>query len=175
MISLIFKRAMKGKLDFASAALKVQQELIIGNQEEKEDQSQETRAVENFKKISLMLIGSVGQLAMQGKINLKIEQELMMNLADVLIYAYLAESSLLRTLKNPSGIKKEMTTMYLREASDMIRIKAMEAIGTFAKPHLHEGFVKGVDSLLTFPLVNSRDLRRSIAKKVIEKEAYITL
>ncbi len=175
MINLIFKRAMKGKLDFASAALKVQQELITGSPKEDENKSPETKAVENFKKISLMLIGSVGQLAMQGKLNLKSEQELMMNLADVLIYTYLAESSLLRTLKNPSPLKEEMTTMYFREASDMIRIKALEAIGTFAKPSLQEGFVKGVDTLLTFPLVNSRDLRRSIAKRIIEKEIYVTV
>jgi ethanolamine transporter EutH len=171
---LIFKRAMKGKLDFASAALQVQQELITGTKDVGEDQDPEMKAVEHFKKISLMLIGSVGQLAMQGKLNLKSEQELMMNLADVLIYTYLSESTLLRTLKNPSPLKKEITTMYIREASDMIRIKALEAIGTFAKPSLQAGFVKGVDALLTFPLVNSRDLRRSIAKRIIEKEAYVT-
>jgi alkylation response protein AidB-like acyl-CoA dehydrogenase len=174
MINLIFKRAMKGKLDFASAALQVQQELITGTKDVGEDQDPEMKAVEHFKKISLMLIGSVGQLAMQGKLNLKSEQELMMNLADVLIYTYLSESTLLRTLKNPSPLKKEITTMYIREASDMIRIKALEAIGTFAKPSLQAGFVKGVDALLTFPLVNSRDLRRSIAKRIIEKEAYVT-
>ncbi|MCL4123283.1 UNVERIFIED_CONTAM: hypothetical protein GTU68_000610 [Idotea baltica] len=175
MINLIFKRAMKGKLDFASAAIKVQQELITGKSGENNDQSPELLAVENFKKIALMLIGSVGQLAMQGKLNLKVEQELMMNLADVLNYAFLAESSLLRTLKNPTGAKEEMTQLYIREATDMIRIKALEAIGTFAKPKLQEGFVNGVDTLLTYPLVNTRDLRRSIAKQVIEKEAYTTV
>jgi len=175
MINLIFKRAMKGKLDFASAALKVQQELITGANDEEKSKSPELLAVENFKKIALMLIGSVGQLAMQGKLNLKVEQELMMNLADVLNYTFLAESSLLRTLKTPSATREEITQLYIREATDMIRIKALEAIGTFAKPKLQEGFVKGVDTLLTYPLVNTRDLRRSIAKQIIEKEAYVTV
>lgn len=174
MVNLIFKRSLKGQLDLASAALKVQQELISKALPASSSHNPEERAVANFKKIALILIGSVGQLAMQGEINLKTEQELMMNLADILLYTYLAESALLRSLKQPSKLKEAMTKAYMREASDMIRIKAMEAIGIFAEPNLQVGFVSGVEGLLTYPLINTRDLRRTIATVIIDKGIYTT-
>ncbi len=171
MIKLVFKRAIKGKLDFAPQAMAVQQELLTGNTASS-SKSTEDEAIINFKKIALILLGSVGQLAMKGKINLKEEQELTMNMADILIYTYMAESALLRTQKHPSEIKQLMTQAYIQEATDLIRRSALEAIGIFVKPKHQESIILGVQSLLTYPLLNMRDIRRTIAKSIVDQELY---
>jgi len=110
MLNLVFKRAMKGHLDIATPALKIQQELVSGLQTEDLSKNPELKAVQNFKKVGLMLIGSVAQLAMKGKINMKHEQEILMNLANILTDTYLAESTYLRTQKHPSATKEAITS-----------------------------------------------------------------
>ncbi len=174
MIDLIFKRAMKGKLDFTGPALQVQQELLTGTNTTNSDQTPEEKAVKNFKKIALMLIGSVGQVAMKGKINLKTEQELMLCLADILIQTYLAESGLLRAQKYPSEMKDNLLKGFIAEASSIIRTKGLEAIGIFVKPERQESLVKGLNYYLSYPLINSRDIKRSIADQILKGETYVT-
>ncbi len=172
MMNLIFKRAMKGQFDFASSAIKVQQELLTGKNGQHEDKSKEEQVVSNFKKVALMLIGSVGQQAMSGKLDLKHEQEILMNLADILIDTYVAESTYLRTQKHPSDLKEAMLKVYLRGANERIRTSALEAIGSFVKPELQTGFIDGVNKFCNYPLVNVKKLKRQIADEIITSEGY---
>lgn len=172
MLNLIFKRAMKGQFDFATKAMMVQQELMTGVNGSFSYETEEEKAIVGFKKIALMLIGSVAQLAMKGKMDIKTEQEILLNLADILIDAYLAESAVLRTQKNTSTHKEAMTQVFLREATERVRANALEAIGSFVKPELQEGFVNGVNKFLTYPLVNVKNLKRQIANVILEKELY---
>ncbi|MEL6389920.1 MAG: acyl-CoA dehydrogenase family protein, partial [Bacteroidota bacterium] len=174
MLNLIFKRAMSGKFDFATKAMQVQQELLTGNNGSFTYDSIEEKAVTGFKKIALMLIGSVGQLAMKGKIDLKQEQEILLNLADILIDTYLAESTVLRNVKANTPYSIAITKTFLRGASERIRQAASEAIGSFVKPELQEGYIAGVHKFLTYPLVNVKEHKRNIADNVISAKAYVS-
>lgn len=172
MLNLVFKRAMKGHLDIATPALKIQQDLLSGSKSEDLDKSPEQKAVENFKKVALMLIGSVAQLAMKGKINMKHEQEILMNLANILTDAYLAESTYLRTTKHPSAIGEAITKVFLRGANDRIYQQALEAVGSFVLPEKQAGYVSAIRKFCSYPLVNVKELKRAIAGEVIAAEGY---
>jgi len=172
MLNLVFKRAMKGHLDIATPALKIQQELLSGLQTEDLSKSPELKAVQNFKKVGLMLIGSVAQLAMKGKINMKHEQEILMNLANILTDTYLAESTYLRTQKHPSATKEAITQVFLRGANDRIYQQALEAVGSFVLPEKQAGYVSAIRKFCSYPLVNVKELKRGIAEEVIKDVGY---
>jgi len=98
-VDMILRRAMKGELDLMGPAMQVAGELmsipetsevpegILGN---------EHKYLENFKKSILMVAGSAVQKLMQ---TLSKEQEVLMNIADMAIWTYQAESVLLRVEK----------------------------------------------------------------------------
>ena len=174
MLNIVFKRAMKGHLDIASPALKIQQDLLSGSKSDDLDKSPEQKAVENFKKVGLMLIGSVAQLAMKGKINMKHEQEILMNLANILTDAYLAESTYLRTTKHPSTIGEAITKVFLRGANDRIYQQAQEAVGSFVLPDKQAGYVSAIRKFCSYPLINVKELKREIAREVIKSAGYPT-
>lgn len=172
MLNLIFKRAMKGTFDFASGAMKVQQELISGKNGQYDYNSSEEKAISNFKKVGLMLIGSVAQQAMKGKLNLKHEQEILINLANILIDIYMSESVYFRSVKHESPESSAITKVFLRGANERIKTQALEAIGSFVKPELQEGFVQGVQKFCSYPLCNVKALKREIADHLIEGNQY---
>lgn len=172
MLNLVFKRAMKGSFDFSMAASKVQQEILTGKNGQYNYDSIEEKTISNFKKVCLMLIGSLAQQAMKGKLDLKKEQEILINVANVLIETFLAESTFLRTRKHPTEINEAITKVFLRRANEKIRSEAFEAIGSFVKPEIQEGFINGVNRFCNYPLCNVSSLSRKIANHVIERNLY---
>ena len=93
-VDMLLKRAMKGKLDIVGPAWAVQKELasMPGFGEPEGDYGREAEAVKNFKKVILMVAGAAAKMQMDGQLNLKEEQEILMNVADMLIDTYQAES-----------------------------------------------------------------------------------
>ncbi|HNP97266.1 MAG TPA: acyl-CoA dehydrogenase family protein, partial [Cyclobacteriaceae bacterium] len=96
-IDMLLKRAMKGHLDLMNPAMAVQKELMaipdFGAADEEGVFVKEKKALLNLKKAGLMVAGAAVQKYMQ---KLSEEQEVLMNLADMLIEGYVAESTLLR-------------------------------------------------------------------------------
>jgi len=97
-IDMLLKRAMKGALDIVGPAWQVQKELasMPGFEKEEGPYAEERKAVKDFKKAVLMVAGAAAKLQMEGKLDLKNEQEIIMNVADMLSDLFLAESLLLR-------------------------------------------------------------------------------
>ena len=181
MLNLIFKRAMSGKLDIASPALKVQQELISGSEENGDNKDESARCIENFKKLAVMLLGSLGQLAMKGKINLKKEQELLISMANILIDLFLSESFYLRVEKENDQrlvnsdermVHDSALQAFLFSANHRIRLNALEAVGSFVKMELQEGYIDAINSFCDYPLKNMKVLRRNVAEHFIAKNKF---
>lgn len=180
MLNIIFKSAMKGELDFATPAMAVQMELSqVDNSISQLTKSSELLAVEGFRKVALMLVGTVGQLAMKGKLNLKDEQEILMNLADILIDLYQAESLVLRNIKNdqagkgaPQDIREAITAVFLRSANERVRKNALEVIGAVVREDKQESFVKGIERYCKYPLKNVKELKRLVADYLIKHNEY---
>src|SRR6185503_16831046 len=126
-LDMTLKRAMKGRLDLMGAAMKVAQELMsipeFGNGEDTLFAA-EKKLVINFKKAILLTAGAAVQRLMM---KIENEQEILMNLADMAIETFNAESVLLRVMKlvdqqGESASQHQLNIMrtYLYDAADKV-------------------------------------------------------
>lgn len=179
-VDMILRRALKGELDLMGPAQTVAKELIaipdFGADEETGLFVAEKKVLKNLKKAGLMVAGAAVQKLMQ---NLKDEQEVLMNLADMLIEGYVAESALLRTEKLV-GIKGEeacalqinMSRIYLHHAINKANVSAKEAIYAFAEGDELRMMLMGLKRFVKVDPVNLKEARRKVADFVIEKNKY---
>ncbi|MFN3803078.1 acyl-CoA dehydrogenase family protein [Belliella pelovolcani] len=180
MVGMVLKRAMKGEINLFEPAMAVSKELTSVPSFDTIDTSElfaaEKEVIKKLKKVFLM-VGGKAAMALQDKI--ESEQEIMMNLADVMIEIYAAESTILRTEKLVS-IQGEaacthqiaMTQVYLASAVDRINAAAKEAIGSFTKGDEQKVMLMGLKRFAKMDLVDTKTLRRQIADYMIEKGKY---
>lgn len=176
IMSSILKKAMGGELDIATPALAIQSELQEGKQAEYSSDShypQEAEAIQKFKKIFLMLLGTAAQKAMGGKLNLKEEQELLMNLSDIVIHIFLAESLYLRLRKMKMSDHKDLPRaenvmqVAFHDYNSAIYKFGIDAIATLVTSSEKQGdFIYALRKYTTYPLKNIKELRRSIAQSL---------
>jgi alkylation response protein AidB-like acyl-CoA dehydrogenase len=178
-VDMMLKRAMKGKLDLMGPAMNVQKELMsipdFGDHEETEF-AKEQKIVANLKKCILMVAGAAVQKLMA---NLTSEQEIIMNIADMAIETFVAESFLLRVMKafDKNGedqvkIQKAMLQCYLNDAVDKVAKFGKEAINSFADGDEQKMMLLGLKRFTKTESFNSKDARRLIADKLIDSGKY---
>jgi alkylation response protein AidB-like acyl-CoA dehydrogenase len=180
MVGMLLKRAMKGEIDLFGPAMAVSSELTGVPSFETVDTSElfavEKDVLKKLKKVFLM-VGGKAAMALKDKI--EDEQEVMMNLADVMIEIYAAESAILRAEKLV-GMKGEtacqnqiaMAQIYLSEAVDKIAVAAKEAISSFTKGDEQKVMLMGLKRYTKADLVDTKTLRRQIADYMIEQGKY---
>ncbi len=175
MVDQLFKRALKGQLDIVGPAWAVQKELASMPSFEKleGEYAEEYKAIADFKKIILMTAGGAAKMQMDGKLNLKEEQELLMNCADMMIDLFTAESMLLRVHKladmqkeQPQEVYDAMLQVYFHDATARITKNATDAIASFAEGDLLKTFLMGVKRFAKYPPVNVKEKRRLVADVV---------
>lgn len=180
MVGMLLKRAMKGELDIYGPAMDVSKELTSVPSFATIDKSVlfngEKAVIKNLKKVFLM-VGGKAAMALQDRI--EDEQEVMMNLADILIEIYAAESAMLRTEKLVSMRGEEacadyiaMTQVYMATAVDRINAAAKEAIASFTKGDEQKVMLMGLKRFTKMDLVNTKELRRQIADTLIKEGKY---
>ncbi len=179
-IDMLLKRAMKGKLDLMTPAMNVQKELTsipdFGADEDTALFAKEKKLLANLKKAGLMISGAAVQKFMQKLSN---EQEILMNLADMLIEVYVSESALLRTeklvsLKGEEACQQQinMTNLYMHRAVDIAQKAGKEAIFAFAEGDEQRMMLLGLKRFTKVEPANLKEIRRSIASHISEKQAY---
>lgn len=180
MVGMLLKRAMKGELDIYGPAMDVSKELTSVPTFSTIDKSVlfagEKEVIKNLKKVFLM-VGGKAAMALQDRI--EDEQEVMMNLADILIEIYACESAMLRTEKLVSQRGEEackdyiaMTQIYMSQAVEKINAAAKEAIGSFTKGDEQKVMLMGLKRFTKMDLVNVKELRRQVADTMIAKGKY---
>tara|TARA_R110001599_G_scaffold160515_1_gene348294 strand:- start:930 stop:2744 length:1815 start_codon:yes stop_codon:yes gene_type:complete len=180
MIGMLLKRAMKGELNMFEPAMAVSKELVSVPSFTTIDKSvlfnAEKEVVKNLKKVFLM-VGGKAAMALQDRI--EDEQEVMMNLADILIEIYAVESSMLRTEKLVSQRGEEackdyiaMTQIYMAQAIDKVNAAAKEAIASFTKGDEQKVMLMGLKRFTKMDLVNTKELRRQVADTMIAKGKF---
>ena len=180
MVGMILKRAMKGEIDIYGPAMAVSKELTSVPTFSTIDKSVlfagEKEVIKNLKKVFLM-VGGKAAMALQDRI--EDEQEVMMNLADILIEIYACESAMLRTEKLVNQRGEEackdyiaMTQIYMSQAVDKINAAAKEAIGSFTKGDEQKVMLMGLKRFTKMDLVNVKELRRQVAETMIAKGKY---
>ena len=178
-VDMMLKRAMKGKLDLMGPAMNVQKELMsIPDFGDNEDGAfaKEQKTIANMKKCILMVAGAAVQKLMN---NLTNEQEIIMNIADMAIETFVAESFLLRVIKavdknGEDNIKIQIAMMqcYLNDAVDKVAKCGKEAINAFAGGDEQKMMLLGLKRFTKTEPFNSKDARRLIADKLIEDGKY---
>lgn len=179
-IDTLLKRALKGRLDLMSPVMAIQGELTsVPSFSDDNDGSalyESAKAVRNFKKSTLMIAGAAVQTLME---KLQNEQEIIMNLADMGLHTYAAESAVLRTqkliaLKGEEACQNEiaMTKAYVYDAADYINKAGKDAINSFAEGDMMRMLNMGLKRFSKVAPVNIKEIRRQIAGVMIEANEY---
>ncbi|HBC77523.1 MAG TPA: acyl-CoA dehydrogenase [Bacteroidales bacterium] len=171
------KRAMKGDFDLFGEAEKFFNNLdkIDDGKSPEETYFQEKRRfIRNYKKIILICMHGAIKKFEKGLVN---EQEVMNNIAEMMMETYLSESLALRVekmelLKGSSQVYRDMLDVNVYDTAFKVRKSASDAVCSFASADSMSGFVNAIELLSKVSCVNIKDARRRIADKLIEDNSY---
>jgi len=179
IVDMLLKRAMKGELDLMGPATAVASELMAIPDFVEEDTAvfvPEKKIIANLKKIGLMVAGAAVQKLMM---SLSKEEEILMNIADIIGYVYVAESILLRTEKiyytqgaDAATFPLDMARVYLYTTLDKIAIAGKEALYAFAEGDELKMMLVGLRRFTKAEPFNTKEARQRIAKRMIEENTY---
>ncbi|MBB4080590.1 hypothetical protein GGR28_003225 [Lewinella aquimaris] len=182
-VDMLLRRAMKGALDIVGPAWNVQKELggMPSMDRPEGEYGEEIKAVADFKKLILMVAGAAAKQQMDGKINLKAEQEILMNVADMLGDLLQAESTLMRVRKmRDNGLGNQSPEVYdaalrtyLHDATARMQKNATDAVASFIEGDLLRTFTMGIKRFTKYPPQNVKKLRRIVADFLIEANAFV--
>jgi alkylation response protein AidB-like acyl-CoA dehydrogenase len=173
-VDMVLKRAMKGKLDLMGPAMAVQKELMsipdFGSGDE-EAFAKERKVIANFKKAILMVAGAAVQKLMM---KIEQEQEILMNIADMAIETFNAESALLRAMKlvdqrGEAACQFELDIMrsYVYDTTDRIMKFGKDAVNAFAEGDEQRMMLLGLKRFTKSEPFNSKEAKRRIANKIL--------
>lgn len=178
-LDMTLKRAMGGRLDLMGPAMNAQKDLMSipdFSSEEETTFSRELKLVANFKKAILIAAGAAVQKLMM---KIENEQEVLMNLADMAIETFNAESVLLRVIKLSqtkgeanTQLQQDMMRTYLYDAADKILKSGKDAVNAFAEGDEQRMILMGLRRFTKAEPFNVKDARRRIADKVIAEGKY---
>ncbi|EPY14849.1 MULTISPECIES: acyl-CoA dehydrogenase family protein [Paenibacillus] len=175
----LLKRAAKGELPLLQKAKALQADLmsIVSRPESGGAMEQEEHLVQMAKKIFLMLGGLAAQ---KYGTSLEQHQEILSNLADLMIAVYAMESTLLRTRKlmAKSGEAKaklamQMTTVYMHEAFADIERTAKETLAAMESGDVLRTQLSILKKLAKSTPIDGVGIKREIAERVIQAEKYV--
>jgi alkylation response protein AidB-like acyl-CoA dehydrogenase len=179
-VDMMLKRAMKGKLDLMGPAMAVSKELMsipdFGGDDNEQAFATETKAIAQIKKAILMVAGAAVQKFMM---TLEKEQEILMNIANMAILTFNAESTLLRVMKMTDkngeaacSHQIDMMRVYLADAVDSINKEGKDAINAFAEGDEQRMMLLGLKRFTKIAPINTTAARRRIAEKLCADNKY---
>ena len=176
-LDMYLKRAMKGRINIMEPAMAVQKELMSIPDFSTDDTpfAAEMKVVANFKKAILMCAGAAAQKLMM---QLEHEQEILMNIADMAIDTFQAESVLLRAMKMANSndanasLGADAARTFIFDAADRINHAGKCAINAFADGDEQRMMLMGLKRFTKADSFNTKAARRRIAAKLIETESY---
>lgn len=179
IVDMLLRRAMKGEIDLMGPAQKIGAELMSVPDFAAEDTTlfaAEKKYIKNFKKAILMVAGSAAQKLMM---ELAKEQEILMNIADMLIDLYVAESLQLRveklvSIKGEAAAKEQLDIMrvFINDAADRIFKNGKDAITSYAEGDEMRMMLMGLKRFTKTEVFNVKEARRRVAAKLIAENKY---
>ncbi len=180
LVGMIFKKAMKGEIDFFTPAQEVAKELTsvpsLASVDKSVPLASEKETLKNLKKALLMTAGKAAEV-FGPKLN--DEQELLMHIADMVIEIYVAESVLLRTEKlmklygeDGSRLYQNLGRIYLYEAVRKIKNHGDEAVSSFTTGDELKVMLMGLKRFTKSEPINTTLLRRDIAEQMIRANKF---
>jgi hypothetical protein len=179
-VGQLVKKSMKGEVDLFTPAMAVQKELMsvpdFSTGDSDDFFGPEKLALKNVRKAILMTAGAAVQKFMQA---LDKEQEVIMNIADMLIELFVCESVLLRTEKAISvkgqeacSLQIDLTRTYISDALERINLSGKHAIASFNEGDTLRIMLMGLKRFTKYEAYNTTAARRRIADKLIAENQY---
>ncbi len=178
-VDMVLKRGMKGELDLMGPAQKISDELMSIPDMDDDNEgifASEHKALKGFKKTILMVAGSAVQKLME---TLAKEQEVLMNIADLSIWTYQAESVLLRVekliaKKGEEACENEIAIAktYFYDTADKMNKAGKDAINSFAGGDEARMMLMGLKRFTKIDGFNVKEARQKIAQRVIDSGKY---
>lgn len=180
IVGQLMRRAKTGSVDLLTAAMNVQKELMAGTVGKEKIQEGvlevEKQAIRNAKKAILMTLGAAAQKLRSKLTN---EQEVVMNISDMMIDLFAAESALLRVEKmvdmrgaDTCAEQIAIAKVFTNDAMEQIRSNGKRAICGFAEGNELKMMLVGLKRLTSIMPFNTIAARRKIADKLIEANEY---
>jgi len=176
----LMQRAMKGKLNLLQAAQAIPGELMsyspLSVQLPDTPLALQEHMIKMMKKLALMIAGGA---AMKFQQKLAKEQEVLGKLADIIIEIFAMESGLLRTLKiiDKAGEEKakyhiDAVKVYVDDTIPKIESWAKQIIAYVEEGDMLRTQLAGVKKLARYQPIDAVSLKREIADRIIDLEAY---
>jgi alkylation response protein AidB-like acyl-CoA dehydrogenase len=175
---MLIRRAVKGELPLIPAAKALQDELLGPPELPVDDAGTlagELRAVAAFKKTALMIYG----LAMQTYgAKLTDEQEVLMQLADITIDVFSAESATLRAIAAAdanaprASLHADAARVFVNDATMRIEITARQALASMLDGDTLRTTLAGLRRVLKIAPINTVVARRRLADATVERGGY---
>lgn len=179
-IDMLFKKAMTGKLDLLTAGKAVTKELMsvpdFSSGNEDSIFSEEEKALNNVKKAFILVAGSAAQKLMA---NLKNEQMIIMNAANILIDMYAMESALIRVKKLATargeeniGVFKTMLEILFNDSIARVNKEGKDALTSFASGDELNMMLLGLKRYTKYKNINISQSRTQVADYFINQGVY---
>ncbi|MFH1954261.1 MAG: acyl-CoA dehydrogenase family protein [Pseudomonadota bacterium] len=176
----MMRRALQGRLNLLPAAQAIAGELMtyspLSVQLPDTPLALQEHMVKMAKKMALMVAGVAAQKFGQ---NLAKEQEVLAKIADIIIEIFAMETGLLRTLKIIHGQGEEKAKyqiaavkVYVDEVIPQIELWAKQIIAYVEEGDMLRTQLAGVKKLARYQPIDTVNLKRAIADRIIELEAY---
>jgi alkylation response protein AidB-like acyl-CoA dehydrogenase len=177
VVDTAIKRALKGGFDLfgkADALYKDLDGITDGEVPGESYFDEKTRYIRNFKKAILICIHGASKRFEKALIN---EQEVLNNIAEMMMETYVSESLALRvnkleSMKGNIAVYREILDVNIYETAEIIRKSAYDAIYSFASEADAPALIRSVEILTKVRGINVKEARRRIADKLIEDNVY---
>lgn len=177
VVDTTLKRGAKGNIPLFEGAQEVVEQLdqLIANKETVEGYYEgKMAAVKNFKRLALVLSHYANDTFKRGLVH---EQEILNNIADIMMNLFVAESLVLRVQKMEGmgtdvALFKDIVDVFVYDATELIRKAGLDAVNSFAEGEIYNQLTKAVKSFTCVEGVNVKAARRRIADKMIEENKY---
>lgn len=177
-VDMLLKKAMSGKINMMQPAMAVAKELAkpVAEAIPEGPLGAEKAVLGKLKKAFLAVTGAAVQQLMQ---RLESEQEILMNAADMLMYLYILESTLLKTEKliqlrgeEACASQVDMLRIMMHESVEGISRAGKEAVYAFAEGDSARLLLDGLSRFTQVEPFNLKAARRRVADEVIAANGW---
>jgi len=177
ILGVLLKRSVKNEINLFDEAKKVLNELMsVPTFEDYDINNNFSKYYNHIKKLKkgILIVLSKATLHFENKINE--EQEILMNIADMIIELYAFESLILRTnklyLKQPNPILLELAQASMYESTKNMYSSGFEASCSYLHGEELNFILSALKRYINFDPFNLKDCRRKIADHFIKKGNY---
>ena len=172
---MLLKRAQRGTLPLVDAVKKLQAEVMSGPSlgsggGASGPLAEETKIVENAKKIGLLTLGIAFQKYLM---DIEAQQEVLSGITEVLMNTFAMESAVLRAQKKNGENAREMAAVFVREAMDLIESNAKVVLANCSEGDALRMNLAVLKRFTKYEPVDAIGLRRKIAARVLDSGRYV--